>query len=163
MKHDPLNISGKTSDMVPRDCKNLEHIETLVLAKLAAVLDVSKLNHDEQHGYYIIDSVNGLWLQFCGSEVIIYYSKEHHHIMGMDYETMDEWTAEVIRFLGLLINRTVKFEFYFHGKKQIRIKVYSISEGKEELIEHIRTTLNPFLLNSKTSRKEVNLVEFKQQ
>ena len=54
-------------------------------------------------------------------------------------------------------------EFCFHGKKQIRIKVYLISEGKEELIEHIRTTLNPFLLNSKASRKAINLVEFKQQ
>lgn len=157
------NISGKTNDLVPDDCVNYDHIKVLVLAQLASVLDVSKLKKDEQHGYYIIDSKNDLWLDFCGNEVIINYFKEHHHIMGMDYEIMDEWTAEVIRFLGLLINRTVKFEFYFHGKKQIRVKVYSINEGKEELIEHIRTTLNPFLLNSRTSRKEINLIEFKQQ
>jgi hypothetical protein len=121
------------------------------------------LGKDEQHGYYIIDSVNGLWLEFGGSEVIIYYAKEHHHIMGMDYETMDEWAAEVIGFLRLLINRTVRFEYFFKGDKQIRVKLYSIHNGKEELMEHIRTTLNPFLLIAKAFRKETVLIEFKQQ
>lgn len=149
--------------MVPKDCEDYDYIETLVLSKLASILDVSLLKKDEQHGYYIIDSVNDLWLQFGGSEVLINYSKEHHHIMGMDFDTMDEWVAEVFHYIGLLINRTVRFEFYFQGKKQIRVKVYTMYDGKEELIEHIRTTLNPFLLISKASRKETVLIEFKQQ
>lgn len=159
----PKSISGKMSDMVPEDCENYDHIEALVFSKLASILNVSVLRKDEQHGYYIIDSINDLWLEFCGSEVIIYYSKEHHHIMGMDFATMDEWASEVDHFLRLLINRTVRFEYFFKGDKQIRIKLYSLHNGKEELIEHIRTTLNPFLLISKVSRKETVLIEFKQQ
>ena len=159
----PKSISGKMRDMVPGDCENYDHIKALVLSKLASILNVSMLRKDEQHGYYIIDSVNDLWLEFCGSEVIIYYSQEHHHIMGMDFETMDEWASEVDYFLRLLINRTVRFEYFFKGDKQIRIKVYSLHNGKEELIEHIRTTLNPFLLISKASRKEIVSIEFKQQ
>lgn len=157
------SISGKTSDMVPKDCENYDHIESLVLSKLSSVLNVSMLKKDEQHGYYVIDSVNDLWLEFGGSEVMICYSKEHHHIMGMDFESMDEWAAEVVRFFRLFINRTVRFEYFFKGDKQIRIKLYSIHNGEEELIEHIRTTLNPFSLISKASRKETVLIKFKQQ
>lgn len=159
----PKSISGKTSNMVPKDCENYDHIETLVFLKLASILNASMLRKDEQHGYFIIDSVNDLMLEFCGNEVIICYSKEHHHIMGMDFKTMDEWASEVDRFLRLLINRTVRFEYYFQGDKQIRVKLYSIRNGNEELIEHIRTTLNPLLLISKNSRKKIKLIEFKQQ
>ncbi|MFZ3132004.1 MAG: hypothetical protein WA125_13100 [Desulfosporosinus sp.] len=160
---DPKIIFGKMSDMVPVDCKNYDHIENLVFSNLESMLDTSKLRKDGQNGYYIIDSVNDLWLEFGTSEVIIYYSKEHHHIMGMDFETMDEWASEVDRFLRLLINRTVRFENHFLGDKQIRVKLYSLHNGNEELIEHIRTTLNPLLLFSKNSRKEIKLIEFKQQ
>ncbi|MPM73095.1 hypothetical protein SDC9_120071 [bioreactor metagenome] len=126
-------------------------------------MEVSKLKKDEQNGNYIIDSRNDLWLEFCGSEVIIHYSKEHRHIMGMDYKTMDEWASEVCRFLVLLINGTVRFEYYYRGKKQIRVKLYSLHNGEEELIEHVRTTLNPFLLHSKNVKKEIKLIAFKQQ
>ncbi len=157
------NLSCKTNDLVPDDCENFEHIETLVLSKLPSILDVSKLKKDEQNGYYVIDSQNDLWAEFCGSEVIIRYAKEHHHIMGMDYKTMDEWASEVCCFLGLLVNNTVRFEYHYRGKKQIRVKVYSLRNGKEELIEHVRTTLNPFLLHSKNVKREVKLIEFKLQ
>ncbi len=150
-------------NMVPEDCENEDHIETLVLSRLSSILDLSKIKKDMQHDYYIIDSVNDLWLQFGGSEVIIYYSDEHHHIMGMDFETMDEWASEVERFLRLFINKKVKFEYYFKGDKQIRIRLYSLLDRNEEFIEHIRTTLNPLLLISKKERKEIKLIEFKQQ
>lgn len=157
------SISGKTSNMVPSDCESYDHIETLVFSKLTSILDTSKLEKDERHGYYIIDSVNDLWLEFGGSEVIIYYWQEHHHIMGMDFETMDEWASEVDRFLRLLINRAVRFEYYFKGDKQIRVKLYSLRNGNEELIEHIRITLNPLLLLSNNAKKEIKLIEFKHQ
>lgn len=158
-----LKPSDKTSNMVPGDCENYDQIEKLVLSKLADVLDMSQLKKDEQNGYYIIDSVNDLWLEFGGSDVTIYYLKEHHHIMGMDFDTMDEWALEVDRFLRQFINRTVRFEYYFKGEKHIRIKTYSLHDGRDELIEHIRTTLNPLFLNSKYSRKEVKLIDFQQQ
>lgn len=148
---------------VPEDCMNYDHIETLVLSKLASIINVSILKKDAQNGCYIIDSANDLWLEFGGSEVTVYYSKEHHHIMGMDFKTMDEWVSEVINLLQLFINRTVRFEYYSKGDKQIRVKLYSLYNGNEELIEHIRTTLNPLLLNSKRFRKEIKLIEFKQQ
>lgn len=157
------NISGKTVDMVPSDCESYDHIEILVFSKLTSILDGSKLEKDERHGYYIIDSVNDLWIEFGGSEVIIFYWQEHNHIMGMDFETMDEWASEVVRFLQLLINRTVRFEYYFKGHKQIRVKLYSLYNGNEELIEHIRTTLNPILLLSNNVKKKIKLIEFKLQ
>ena len=156
-------MSDWPKGMVPKDCENYDHIETLVLSKLESILDVSILTGDAQNGCYIIDSANDLRLQFGGSEVLINYSKEHHHIMGMDFETMDEWASQVIIFLKLFINRTVRFEYYFKGNRQVRVKLYSINNGNEELIEHVRTTLNPLLLNSKRFRREIKLIEFKQQ
>jgi hypothetical protein len=84
--------------------------------------------------------------------------------MGMDFANMDAWASEVCRFLGLFINKMIRFEYYFHSKKQIRFKLYSIDGDKEELIENVITTFNQFLFKeSKAQRKEMKLIEFKQQ
>ena len=154
-----FSLTGKETDLLP--CYNAMLVEAF--SKLASILDVSMLKKDEQHGCYIIDSVNDLWLEFCDREVIIYYSREHHHIMGMDFATVEAWASEVDRFLRLFVYRTVRFEYFFKGDKQIRVKLYSLHDGREELIEHIRTTLNPVLLLSKDLRRETVRIEFRQQ
>ena len=142
---------------------NYNHLENLILAKLAGVLEIAKITK-LPNSYYIIDSKNHLGFGCSDNEVIIFFYEEHYHIMTMDYDNMNALATEVSRFLELFINRTVRFEYYYHDKEQIRLKLYSLHNNEEELIEDIRMTLNPLLLKStKKAEKEIKLITFKQQ